>query len=478
MPSLCYNACMGRGSCRPPGVCDCIVPWTGYDCSVPRGDLGGFVYIHSPSADLGLREARKHGTRDALYSAEIVFLERLMVDWSLRTLDPRRALLYYVPTWLLSSFTNIVYEKGVSLYERLVGELQLHDAIFAASWRENRSRHVFFLAGDKGACLWPRGPIYMSHWGLTVPWKAMMLPQLWKSGALSSVRTTEPPCADERDIVVPPFVTRHRAPASAAAPTAEPTAATGRRPPPPPSARRLSSWACELMFAGAFYPEHKVAKSSWCDDGQHGGVKCYSQGVRAAVYAHHANRTGFCLAARLPSEVYTQSRFCLAPSGEGFGDRLSLSMLSGCVPLIIQPSVRQPLDDVLPYDEFSLRLGADAIPTLHERLARVTRPEHEKLREGVRRWARAFDWSGGSSDGLAYNFTRLALCQHAGLPSCTEYYPLSYGPAAAGEGGDRGGRRGGRHGGVHRPGDDPSKGMIDASLQRVKDGKVVPGTGR
>ena len=60
-------------------------------------------------------------------------------------------------------------------------------------------------------------------------------------------------------------------------------------------------------------------------DGGKGGVLCYSQGVRAAVFAHHANRSRFCLAMRLPSELYTRSRFCLAPSGEGFGDRLSAS---------------------------------------------------------------------------------------------------------------------------------------------------------
>lgn len=430
--------------------------------------------MHSPAADLGLREARRRGTHDPLYSAEVVFLDRLMKDWSVRTLDPHRARLWYVPTWLLSAYTNIVYEKGVQHYHQLVKELEASDPIFAAMWRQNRSRHVFFLAGDKGACLWPRGPIYMSHWGLTVPWKAMMLPHMWESDALVSARAKEAPCADERDIIVPPVIVKHRIPV---AHTTSQTLAPAYLPPPPPplsaaAAASASSpsadglYKCELFFAGAFHAEHKIAKSSWCDDGRKGGVKCYSQGVRAAVYAHHANRTRFCLAPRLPSELYFASRFCLAPSGEGFGDRLSLSMLAGCVPLIIQPAVRQPLDDVLPYQNFALRVGADAIPRLHERLARVTPAEHARLREGVRRFSRAFDWYSGG--GLAYNLTRLALCERAGLATCDRFKPagldLSH---REGSGAQAGVAAHHTRGERARWADDPNVGRVDGSLHRV-----------
>ena len=52
---------------------------------------------------------------------------------------------------------------------------------------------------------------------------------------------------------------------------------------------------------------------------------------------------------------------CLAPSGDGWGIRLAKSVLSGCVPVIIQPSVRQPFDDLLNYSKFALVLQAMAV---------------------------------------------------------------------------------------------------------------------
>jgi hypothetical protein len=49
-------------------------------------------------------------------------------------------------------------------------------------------------------------------------------------------------------------------------------------------------------------------------------------------------------------------RFCLAPYGWGWGVRLSQIILAGCVPVIIQPHVFQPFEDLLDYSQFSVRL--------------------------------------------------------------------------------------------------------------------------
>ena len=211
----CFNQCSEHGTCIPPGVCACRAPWRGYDCREPL-DSGstsedtGFLYVYSPPNELGLSAVRRAYGLDALYSAEIHFFERLMTDWTVRTLDPRRASLFYVPTWLLPLYSNTVYDKGVAHQRNLISAVAGESELFAASWRANRSQHVFFLSGDKGACLWQRGPIYLSHWGLTTPWKAMMLPQLWRSDALVSARAHEPACADGRDIILPPVVAHER----------------------------------------------------------------------------------------------------------------------------------------------------------------------------------------------------------------------------------------------------------------------------
>jgi len=42
--------------------------------------------------------------------------------------------------------------------------------------------------------------------------------------------------------------------------------------------------------------------------------------------------------------------FCLAPSGWGWGWRITLALLTQCVPVIIQPNVSQPFEDLIPYE--------------------------------------------------------------------------------------------------------------------------------
>ena len=161
--------------------------------------------------------------------------------------------------------------------------------------------------------------------------------------------------------------------------------------------------------------------------------------MRQLVWAHHRNRTGFCIDHRLPSEYYEQSRFCLAPSGDGWGDRLQKSVRAGCVPVrmhfemfapaiaghhpcvsasgvlsfppvqvIVQPGVLMPFEELLPYHRFSLRYGAAEIPTLHERLAKIGDAEHARMRRALLRYAPAFNWHEG--EGRAYELAIYSLC--------------------------------------------------------------------
>jgi hypothetical protein len=138
-----------------------------------------------------------------------------------------------------------------------------------------------------------------------------------------------------------------------------------------------------------------------------------------------------------------------------------------CVPLIIQPAVLQPYHDVLPYEAFSITVGADAIPRLHKLLAAVTPAQHEALREGVRHFAAAFSWGQG---GRAYEMTRYSLCLRSGRPSgCARLEP----PLVR----------------QRRRADAPAikaaalwdglratdRGRIDASMVRVRNGKVIAG---
>eukprot|EP00854_Cymbomonas_tetramitiformis_P003493 gene3493-4387_t len=84
-----------------------------------------------------------------------------------------------------------------------------------------------------------------------------------------------------------------------------------------------------------------------------------------AVFLAHNATAGFDIIngrvkdynARMASSV-----FCLAPpgtDGRGQGDTavagvVGLSVVAGCIPVIIQDNVRQPLEELLPYDAFSI----------------------------------------------------------------------------------------------------------------------------
>ena len=132
-------------------------------------------------------------------------------------------------------------------------------------------------------------------------------------------------------------------------------------------------------------------------------------------------------------------------------------MLAGCVPLIIQPGVRQPLEDVLPYDSFALRVGADAVPRLHTLLASVSDADHARMRERAKHYGRAFDWV--SSGGLAYAFTRYSLCLRAGRESCEALRPAILD--------EPGGSAQAVPPPPHRSFGDYNIGAVDATLKRV-----------
>lgn len=58
----------------------------------------------------------------------------------------------------------------------------------------------------------------------------------------------------------------------------------------------------------------------------------YSQGVRQAIKRQHPNEPGFVLGGQFTLDMLRDSRFCLCPSGWGWGSVLSpfLTMRSAC----------------------------------------------------------------------------------------------------------------------------------------------------
>eukprot|EP00854_Cymbomonas_tetramitiformis_P028568 gene28568-35431_t len=52
---------------------------------------------------------------------------------------------------------------------------------------------------------------------------------------------------------------------------------------------------------------------------------------------------------------YLTSKFCLAPSGQGWGIRAVIAIFYGCIPVVIQDHISMPYDEYLPWDQFSIR---------------------------------------------------------------------------------------------------------------------------
>jgi hypothetical protein len=144
-----------------------------------------------------------------------------------------------------------------------------------------------------------------------------------------------------------------------------------------------------LFFAGQFR-----------DDDAPGARLPYSGGTRQEV-AKWAARW----AAASPGDVVVEthwmpgmavgphnSKFCLAPYGHGFSMRVVAAVVAGCVPVIIQERVFQPYEDLLPYEEFSLRLSNDEVEALPELLRAVTPAQLAALQAGLARHWPAFVW--------------------------------------------------------------------------------------
>lgn len=87
-------------------------------------------------------------------------------------------------------------------------------------------------------------------------------------------------------------------------------------------------------------------------------------------------------------------------------------------PPSLQDHVKQYFEDVLPFEDFSLRLNNEDLPYLREILRAVTEEEYRRLLENVLRYQKAFTWNtelGGQVrgwvGGLRSGLVRAVSCQ-------------------------------------------------------------------
>ena len=353
------------------------------------------MYAYSPPPRLGLQQMLRSQYVGMGYDSELHFYRRLLADERVRTLDAERAHRLFVPTWSYHLWSNMAQEvHDLWTFGRLAAWLDTQESFRSRLRAGNASNldmspFVFFFAGDRGACnaaklAWPK-PTFMSHFGLQVPFDCFPRPGQCK-------RPKRDACHTARDVVVPYY--------HAWDPTQGPT---------PSKNGSDGEWQCELFFAGDPGTDSRRGPT-------------YSQGVRQAVFRQHSSSKGFCLHRKAPEALFRASRFCLCPTGAGFGARLTSAIRNLCVPLIIQPNVTQALESVLPYERFSLRLELGDVPALPARLRAIDSATHARLRRGVARYAPAFNWH--EQHGNAYEAVVYALCRGVGAPvRCEDLRP-------------------------------------------------------
>ena len=349
-----------------------------------------------------------------VYSTEWRFLNYLLRDQAVRTLDADAADLFFVPT--LGSLGRMPGSEGThrcmqtAQIEMLVQHLRARHPY----WDRSGGRdHVFFLTGDQGACglgSTSTNPIFITAWGLLGTARKMAAFDTFRddfvdAAAISHALEAGEWChAPHKDVVVPPYGdVQFEGSASAAAP------ATG--------ATESASQPLRAPF------EHTLLHIGgiW-GAGNHGTrkVSFYSQGMRQALYMRFGDSRGFAhgiwirnrsmQSAELARKT-GRSKFCLAPSGHGWGMRTGKNAVLGCVPLIAQPFVVQPYEMLLPYERFSRRIAFEDVPQVPS-IVNVSDEEVFGMKRELALVRRAFVWrlEGG---GLAYNHTLLHLCQRA-----------------------------------------------------------------
>jgi hypothetical protein len=297
-------------------------------------------------------------------------MSHLLADSHVRTHDPWKANLFYIP-----AFTYAVSSNGSPPHDYIRRVLRFIRAEYPALWARRGGRdHIVWAPGDRGVCPLPPdlAPlIWLVHFGQE---------HVSADGGnvADPMNATQAPgsCFDpQRCIVAPPLV---------------PDAAALANATYGPGAPADSERPTLLFFAGGT----RMASLE------------YSQGVRQQVWTLFHNRTadGYQIHEHVSDMGgdMRRSRFCVAPSGHGWGIRIVHAVAAGCVPVVIQDGVHQPYDDVLPYDAFSLRLPSSDVANLDAVLRGVSDAELRALQAGLRRFHRAFLWAPAMPDATAY----------------------------------------------------------------------------
>ncbi|PNW87478.1 hypothetical protein CHLRE_02g144100v5 [Chlamydomonas reinhardtii] len=444
-PGHCYRNCSGVGECVG-GWCHCKPGYWGHGCTRTKAYSSSVgwrpnhaeikVYVYDlPNNVVHRREFNDQWALiDLMYNSELEFTDKLLGDWGVRTENPWEAALFYVPTFTYWFTGNVGHPYYV--IQHATKWLQENSPFFNLTGGRN---HIFWATNDRGVCKLQLAPpemqhsIKLVHFGQSprrpyahrlkgqmdatahlggllgaLPQPGSRFPDFPEFNAGDILEESEICYRPEKDVVAPNYLHNDWVKPDSynkvwvTTTEADGTRVVKRKPDAP--ARTTT-----LYFGGYTKP-----------------IMAYSQGVRQTIHKMFGPggkydpegpnaRKDFVIggpAGGAAVDSMKLAKFCLAPMGAGWGIRLAEAMVSGCVPVIIQDHIYQAHWDILPFEEFSIRIGRNELHQLVDILDDVSPQQLDSLQAGIERYHRAFFWD-AHWGGLAYNYTVQALKRRA-----------------------------------------------------------------
>lgn len=379
----CYADCLGRGKCIDR-FCHCQQQYWGNGChrdtvfsptkrTFPSPILFK-IYIYSIPSNLANSRAHWAGFQqhDGNYIGYQYFLHYLLKSPYI-TQNPEEANLFFIPALTYEYSSNLGNPNPhLNRVIRYIKDKYHY-------WNNTGGKdHIIWTSGDRGACLLDgdaTAAIKLTHYG--------------RYGIQGGKHLCYEP---SRDVVVaPPFQDHWKI------------------------AQKTYGSVNEFNFTGHEFWKKKKNRILFFAGGILENDRQYSGMARQIMLneSHSWNQSLYDInSGGVPNyaDRLESSLFCFCPYGYGWGIRIASAILRGCIPLIIQDGVDQPFQNVLPYEEFSIRLTNDDIPHIPDILGKISDVEIRYLQRGLLRFWPAFVHE-VELPNSAFNWTMFALRQ-------------------------------------------------------------------